>query len=105
MDCDISRVDRRAGTPALDLTLGTILIAVFVFTIVRFGLLATTAALTAHFILLRAPITTHLSSWRGPLGLWFVGTVAGAGLVACYFARAGTAAAQPAPRPYEAQQV
>jgi serine/threonine-protein kinase len=79
-----------SGTPWLDLALGTSLITVFVLTTVRFGLLATMAALTTHFVLLRAPVTTDLSSWRGPLGLWFVGFVAVMGLGACYLARGGS---------------
>jgi tRNA A-37 threonylcarbamoyl transferase component Bud32 len=94
-----------AGTPLLDLVLGTALIAVFVFTIVRFGLLATMAALTTHFVLLRAPITTEFSSWRGPLGLWFVALVAIVGLAACYFARAASGPPEPASRRYEPQEV
>ena len=57
--------------------------------LVRFGLLATMAALTTHFVLLRAPITLELSSWRAATGLWFVGTVALAGFGAVYIARHG----------------
>jgi serine/threonine-protein kinase len=77
------------ATPLLNVAIGTALIAVFVFTIVRFGLLATMTALATHFVLLRAPITVHLASWRGSTGLWFVGLVAVAGLGACYLARRG----------------
>jgi hypothetical protein len=50
-------------------------------------LLATVAALVTHFILLRAPLTTELSTWRGSLGLWYVGTIALIGLGACYIAK------------------
>jgi serine/threonine protein kinase len=78
-----------AGTPILDLTVGAALIVVFVLTIVRFGLLATIAALTTHFVLIRAPLTLNLSSWRGPTALWFLGTVALMGFGAVYIARYG----------------
>jgi serine/threonine-protein kinase len=94
-----------AGTPVLDLLLGAGLITVFVLTIVRFGLLATMAALTTHFVLLRAPMTTDFSSWRGPLGLWFLGVIAVAGLGACYLASTGGASAERAARRHEAQEV
>jgi hypothetical protein len=77
------------GTPVLDVILGTALMSVFILTIVRFGLLATMAALATHFVLLRAPLTTDFGSWRGPIGLWFLGIVAVAGLGACYLARSG----------------
>jgi serine/threonine-protein kinase len=93
------------GTPLLDIALGTALIGVFVFTIVRVGLLATMGALTTHFVLLRAPLTTDLSAWRGPIGLWFLGVIALAGFAACYFARVGGAAAERASRRYEPQEV
>jgi len=79
------------GTPRLDLAIGLAISAVFVSAILRFGLLATIAALATHFILLRAPITTELASWRGSLGLWFVGVIAAAGFGACYIARNGGA--------------
>ena len=61
----------------------------FILLIIRFGLLATVAALTIHFILLRAPLTTEFDSWRGPLGLWYLGVVAVLGLGAIYIARTG----------------
>jgi serine/threonine-protein kinase len=77
------------GTPILDLVMGALLIAVFVHAIVRIGLLAAVAALTTHFVLLRAPITLEFSSWRGPIGLWFLAVVLAAGLGACYIARHG----------------
>ena len=75
------------GTPRLDLAIGVLLITVFILTIVRYGLLAATAALTTHFVLLRAPLTLDLASWRAPIGFWFVAVVAVAGLGACYLAR------------------
>ena len=54
-------------------------------------LVATMAALATHFIFLRAPLTTELNSWRGPIGYWFLGTVALLGLGACYIARSSVA--------------
>jgi hypothetical protein len=75
------------GTPRLDLAVGFGIGAVFVLAILHAGLLATVAALATHFILLRAPLTTDLSSWRGSAGLWYVGVVALAGFGACYLAR------------------
>jgi hypothetical protein len=77
------------GTPRLDLAIGGGIIAIFVLVIIRAGLLSAAAALFTHFILLRAPITLDLSSWRAPYGLWYVGVVAGLGLGACYIARKG----------------
>jgi tRNA A-37 threonylcarbamoyl transferase component Bud32 len=74
------------GTPRLDLAIGAAIILIFVATIVRGGLLAAISALFTHFILLRAPVTTDLSSWRAPFGLWCVGTVLVLGFGACYIA-------------------
>jgi len=79
----------RPGTPVLDLIVGTGIITIFVVTIIRFGLLATIGALATHFILLRAPLTLDLSSWRGSIGLLFLGVVAAAGFGAVYIARQG----------------
>jgi hypothetical protein len=86
-----------AGTPVLDLLIGLGLMIVFVATIVRVGLLATTAAITTHFLLLRAPITTDMSAWHAPAGLWLVGIVAALGLGACYIARHGETRRETAP--------
>jgi tRNA A-37 threonylcarbamoyl transferase component Bud32 len=77
------------GTPILDLVMGAGLITVFVLTSIRFGLLATAAALTTHFILLRAPITIDTGAWRAPVGYWFLAVIAVAGLGAVYVARNG----------------
>jgi serine/threonine-protein kinase len=77
------------GTPILDLILGAGLISVFVAVIVRSGLLATTAALTTHFVLLRAPLTTDLASWRAATAFWFLAAVAVAGFGSVYVARSG----------------
>ena len=75
------------GSPWLDIAMGLGIITVFVTTILRLGLLATASALATHFLLLRAPITLQLSSWRAPAGLWFLGTIAVAGFGAVYIAR------------------
>jgi serine/threonine-protein kinase len=77
------------GTPLLDLAIGAGIISILIGVILRFGLLATVAAMATHFVLLRAPLTTELSSWRGPAALWYIGVVAAAGLAACYIARTG----------------
>ena len=77
------------GTPILDLFIGGALIAVFVITIVRFGLLATMALLSTHFLLLRAPLTLRFSAWYGTAGLWSLAIVLTLGLGACYIARRG----------------
>jgi serine/threonine-protein kinase len=77
------------SSPVLDLALGSVLITIFVIVIARFGLLATSAALTSHFILLRSPLTLELSSWRGSIALLFVGLVAVAGFGGVYLARYG----------------
>jgi hypothetical protein len=88
------------GTPVLDVALGSALITVLVALIVRVGLLATMVALTVHFVLLRAPLTLELWSWRGAAAWWFIGAVAIAGLGGAYIARRGhtSVAAQPAYR-------
>jgi serine/threonine-protein kinase len=75
-----------AGTPRLDLAIGAAIISILIAVIIRFGLLASIAALATHFILLRAPLTTEISTWRGPLALWYVGVLAAIGLGACYMA-------------------
>ena len=77
------------STPWLDIAIGAGIITIFILTIVRAGLLSAVAALFTHFVLLRAPITTDLSSWHAPVGLWHVGIVLVAGLGACYYARNG----------------
>jgi hypothetical protein len=79
------------GTPTLDLAIAGGITIIFVLTILRAGLLSAIAALFTHFIFLLAPITTDLSSWRAPFGLWMVGSVLALGLGACYIARKGDA--------------
>ena len=64
----------------LALALGTVIIVIFVFVIVRGGLLAAIVALATHFILLRAPMTTDVSAWWAPIGLWYLGRGRGARL-------------------------
>jgi tRNA A-37 threonylcarbamoyl transferase component Bud32 len=79
------------STPWLDVAIGAGIITIFILTIVRAGLLSAVAALFTHFVLLRAPITTELSSWHAAIGIWHVGVVLAAGLGACYYARGGQA--------------
>jgi serine/threonine-protein kinase len=86
------------GTPLLDLAIGAGIISILIGVILRVGLLATVAAMATHFVLLRAPLTTELSSWRGPAALWYIAVVAGAGLAACYVARTGGPAPSSATR-------
>ena len=57
-----------SDTPMLDTAICLVITAVFVIVIARIGLLATVAVLVTHFVLLRAPITTDLSSWRAATG-------------------------------------
>jgi hypothetical protein len=73
-------------TPWLDMAIAFCIGAIFVLVIVRAGLLAAAATLATHFILLSAPITTDLSSWRAPFGLWPVAVVLTLGLGGCYLA-------------------
>jgi hypothetical protein len=77
------------GTPLLDIVSGALIISGFIGVIVRFGLLAAVAALATHFILLRAPLTMDLGSWRGPAALWYLGVLVAAGFAACYIAAGG----------------
>ena len=76
-------------TPRLDLAIGVGIISIFLAVILRAGLLAAVAALSTHFVLLRAPITIDLSSWHAAAGLWLIGIVLGCGLGGCYIARFG----------------
>ena len=77
------------GTPILDLLIGLGIILIWTAVILHAGLLSTVAALSTHFVLLRAPLTTDFGSWRGSLGLTYLLVVGGAGLVAAYLARTG----------------
>lgn len=75
-----------AGTPVLDIVIGLGIILIWTGVILHAGLLATVAALATHFVLLRAPITMDLASWRGTLGITYLLLVGGAGLLAAYLA-------------------
>jgi tRNA A-37 threonylcarbamoyl transferase component Bud32 len=75
------------GTPLLDLVVGTSIIAVFVAVILRYGLLATIAALATHFMLLRAPLTTQFDSWRAPAGVSYIVVLGGIGVLAAWLSR------------------
>jgi predicted Ser/Thr protein kinase len=72
------------GSPVADLVVGVIITAAFVAVLGWAGLLTAIATLATHFILLRAPMTTDVSSWRAPSGFVFLGTVLLLGLAGCY---------------------
>jgi hypothetical protein len=74
------------GSPAADLAIGVIITAMFVGVLGWAGLLTAIATLVTHFILLRAPLTTDISSWRAPAGFVSIGAVLLLGLAGCYFA-------------------
>jgi hypothetical protein len=80
-----------SGTPVLDLVIGLGIIGIWTGVILHAGLLATVVALSTHFVLLRAPITTDFSSWRATPGITYLLVVAGAGLAAAYIARTARA--------------
>jgi serine/threonine-protein kinase len=94
-----------AGTPRLDVAIGAAIISILIFVIIRFGLLASLAALSTHFILLRATLTTDLSTWRGSLALWYLAFFAIVGFGAAYVARSPAPASPKIPRMPEARQV
>jgi len=81
------------GTPVLDFVMGMGIIVIFIGVILHAGVLSTIAALTTHFMLLRAPLTTDLSTWRATAGITYVVILASAGLAAAYVARAAAARA------------
>src|SRR5262249_20893089 len=74
------------GWPLLDLICGLLITTGFVATIGWAGLLATIAAVFTHFLLLRAPLTTQISSWRADATLVLLATVLAVGLSGAYFA-------------------
>lgn len=78
------------GTPLLDLAIGLGIIGIFTGVILYAGLLSSVVALATHFVLLRAPITTELSSWRATPGLTYLVVLTGLGLAAAWFARRPT---------------
>jgi hypothetical protein len=81
-----------AGTPVLDVIVGLGIIGIWTGVILYAGLLSTIAALATHFMLLRAPLTFDLSSWRGTPSLAYLLVIGGAGLAAAYLAWRSTAA-------------
>jgi hypothetical protein len=52
-------------TPILDVATAIVMATIFFGVVAWIGLLATIATLMAHLILIGAPLTTDLSSWRG----------------------------------------
>jgi len=74
------------GIPALDFIMGLIITAMFVAVIGWGGLLATVVTVMTHFLLLRAPLTTDLASWRATAGLVYLAAVLGIGFWGCYLA-------------------
>jgi serine/threonine-protein kinase len=75
------------GTPLLDLVHSGIITAIFIVVILRVGLLASVAALATHFMLLAAPLTTEVGSWRGRVTIWTALVIAGVAVVAVRLAR------------------
>jgi hypothetical protein len=86
------------GTPLLDLAVSFVIIAIFVWVIAYAGLLASVAMLVTHFVLLRAPLTLDLSSWRASSGLLFIAAIGALG-VASALAGAGRFARANSPVP------
>lgn len=74
------------GTPMLDIAIGLAIIGIWTGVILYGGLLATVAALSTHFLLLRAPLTTDFSSWRATPGITYMLVIGSAGVVAAYLA-------------------
>ena len=83
------------GTPMLDLAIGLGIIAIWTGVILHAGLLATVVALSTHFVLLRAPITTEFSSWRGTAALTYLFVIGGIGLLSVYLARTSSGSRRP----------
>lgn len=83
------------GTPVLDLAIGLGIILIWSGVILHAGLLSTVVALSTHFVLLRAPMTTEISSWRGTPTLTYLLVVGGAGLLAAWLARRSPPPAAP----------
>jgi hypothetical protein len=81
------------GTPVLDFIIGCGIIAIYVGVILRWGLLATILTLFTHFLLLRAPLTTDLDSWRATASLTYTITLAGLAVLGAWLARHSTVAA------------
>jgi hypothetical protein len=83
------------GIPALDFIMGLVITAGFVAVIGWGGLLATVVTLMTHFLLLRAPLTTDLASWRATASLAYLAAVLAIGLGGCYLAARPAARATP----------
>ena len=67
--------------PSLLTTARLLLIqTVFAFTLIRFGVLATVAALYAAFIIELFPLTTNWSAWYAPAALLGIATLVGLAL-------------------------
>lgn len=79
-----------AGTPVLDVIIGLGIIAIWTGVILHAGLLSTVVALSTHFVLLRAPVTTEFSSWRGTPGVTYLLVLGAAGVAAAWLAWRGT---------------
>jgi len=75
------------GTPLLDLAIGCGIIGILLGVILRWGLLATIAALFTHFMLLRAPLTTDITSWRATAGLTHLVVLGSLGLLGAWLSR------------------
>jgi hypothetical protein len=82
-------------TPILDVAFAVVIAAIFVAIVAWIGLLATVATLAVHLILLHAPLTMDLSSWRAPTGLAFIGAILVMGLSGCYVASGAAQRATP----------
>ena len=88
-----------AGTPLLDLTVGLGIIGIWTGVILYAGLLSTVVALATHFMLLRAPLTFDLGSWRGTPSLTYLLVLGGAALASAYLAwRPAAASGRQAPQ-------
>jgi hypothetical protein len=74
------------GMPALDFILGLIITIMFVAVIGWVGLLATMVTLLTHFLLLRTPLTTDLTSWRAPAAIVSLAVILALGLGGSYVA-------------------
>jgi predicted Ser/Thr protein kinase len=83
------------GIPALDFIMGLVITAIFVAVIGWAGLLATVVTVMTHFLLLRAPLTTDLGSWRATAGLVYLAVVLAIGFGACYLAARSAPRATP----------
>jgi serine/threonine-protein kinase len=82
-------------TPMLDVAVGVVITTILVAVVAWIGLLATIAALAVHIILMNAPMTLDLSSWRGPIGLVFISAIVAAGLFGCHVASGSAQRAAP----------